>query len=381
MSDFSAADNAYFEEITTTTTAAAGTLPTAAAATERTTAGNDAPSQDRTRRDPKTIWKSPLRESFSKTGIKMHTEFTSAFTKLTQESNTASQDQDTVVKSLVVRIRKWWGEHATDFTDFWKSLTVESRENFLWCAYPTLSYSLTDRYSFENGKKVYDGRYDRYLLLSSHMTVSNLSDLEAAGSLLKMMQESSDPTYLMGQASKLTVNLRTCHIKDKKYPFSAAEKEKYRRELDLKKGDIIICNHNEFGMHMRVKQPHDIIHGAGTKLPDGSTLSLYKWGMFVHPIEYKEIVENLYFQLSLLANCIDECREEILGRKQSDILIRESSCCTMCNIDPETFGKKLLKCSNCMITFYCSKECQAAHWKAHKKICREFCAKCEGHGL
>ena len=27
------------------------------------------------------------------------------------------------------------------------------------------------------------------------------------------------------------------------------------------------------------------------------------------------------------------------------------------------------KCSKCMITFYCTKDCQRAHWQEHKKIC------------
>lgn len=33
-------------------------------------------------------------------------------------------------------------------------------------------------------------------------------------------------------------------------------------------------------------------------------------------------------------------------------------------------GKKLKKCAKCLDVMYCSKECQTAHWKVHKKICK-----------
>jgi len=31
-----------------------------------------------------------------------------------------------------------------------------------------------------------------------------------------------------------------------------------------------------------------------------------------------------------------------------------------------------LKCSQCLLACYCSKECQANHWKVHKKYCSDF---------
>ncbi|PPQ64915.1 hypothetical protein CVT24_008255 [Panaeolus cyanescens] len=34
-------------------------------------------------------------------------------------------------------------------------------------------------------------------------------------------------------------------------------------------------------------------------------------------------------------------------------------------------GVSLLKCGNCLAGQYCSESCQMAHWKAHKKICRD----------
>jgi len=38
------------------------------------------------------------------------------------------------------------------------------------------------------------------------------------------------------------------------------------------------------------------------------------------------------------------------------------------------------KCANCLIVYYCSRECQVAHWKVHKVICKEMCKEFAGKG-
>jgi hypothetical protein len=35
-------------------------------------------------------------------------------------------------------------------------------------------------------------------------------------------------------------------------------------------------------------------------------------------------------------------------------------------------GAKLMKCQRCNVTYYCSKQCQIADWKKHKKSCNEL---------
>jgi hypothetical protein len=42
--------------------------------------------------------------------------------------------------------------------------------------------------------------------------------------------------------------------------------------------------------------------------------------------------------------------------------------CALCHERPEK-GIKLSKCSKCLASYYCSKECQKSHWKEHKKVC------------
>jgi hypothetical protein len=49
--------------------------------------------------------------------------------------------------------------------------------------------------------------------------------------------------------------------------------------------------------------------------------------------------------------------------------------CAFCN-QPAQAGMKLFKCSACKSVRYCSKECQAQHWKAggHKQECKRLAA-------
>jgi hypothetical protein len=49
-------------------------------------------------------------------------------------------------------------------------------------------------------------------------------------------------------------------------------------------------------------------------------------------------------------------RCELAGCEKADDELRE--------------GQRLMKCGKCKETFYCTKECQMAHWKAHKKNCK-----------
>ena len=42
----------------------------------------------------------------------------------------------------------------------------------------------------------------------------------------------------------------------------------------------------------------------------------------------------------------------------------------LCN-KPSTATKPLKPCNNCKAVAYCDRKCQQAHFKAHKKTCRE----------
>ena len=44
--------------------------------------------------------------------------------------------------------------------------------------------------------------------------------------------------------------------------------------------------------------------------------------------------------------------------------------CLACGVWDRT-GKSHLRCSACMLVYYCNRECQLAHWKQHKKVCKK----------
>ncbi len=48
--------------------------------------------------------------------------------------------------------------------------------------------------------------------------------------------------------------------------------------------------------------------------------------------------------------------------------------CAACGVWDRT-GKSYRRCSRCMGVYYCGKECQTAHWKAHKAECKPKAAK------
>ena len=61
------------------------------------------------------------------------------------------------------------------------------------------------------------------------------------------------------------------------------------------------------------------------------------------------------------------------GKSVGDILIALATVCNnpACDKQPEE-NEKFKSCSRCHAAWYCSKECQTAHWKAHKPICDNF---------
>lgn len=48
---------------------------------------------------------------------------------------------------------------------------------------------------------------------------------------------------------------------------------------------------------------------------------------------------------------------------------KEVTCCSSCG---QTMSNKKMKtCGQCIVTFYCDKDCQKSHWAEHKKVCKE----------
>jgi hypothetical protein len=52
--------------------------------------------------------------------------------------------------------------------------------------------------------------------------------------------------------------------------------------------------------------------------------------------------------------------------------LTEGEMCANCYVLEKTLDEKLLKCGQCRVIKYCSRECQREHWKkAHKKQCKK----------
>jgi hypothetical protein len=45
------------------------------------------------------------------------------------------------------------------------------------------------------------------------------------------------------------------------------------------------------------------------------------------------------------------------------------STCAACGTAARAGGSRMLRCSWCQVSFYCSPECQRSHWRSHKTIC------------
>jgi hypothetical protein len=61
-------------------------------------------------------------------------------------------------------------------------------------------------------------------------------------------------------------------------------------------------------------------------------------------------------------------RLQMLARLSNCDVVK--ACCHCKKRETQMDNAKLMKCQRCKITYYCSKECQVADWKGHKKICK-----------
>jgi MYND finger len=45
--------------------------------------------------------------------------------------------------------------------------------------------------------------------------------------------------------------------------------------------------------------------------------------------------------------------------------------CVKCKKSPASLSRPLKRCAKCKGALYCSRECQTADWKTHKKVCNK----------
>jgi flavoprotein len=60
--------------------------------------------------------------------------------------------------------------------------------------------------------------------------------------------------------------------------------------------------------------------------------------------------------------------DKLNTKEQSAVFLPTDHECAMCG--KELTSKEAKKCKSCSIATYCSRDCQVAHWGAHKKACK-----------
>lgn len=110
--------------------------------------------------------------------------------------------------------------------------------------------------------------------------------------------------------------------------------------LSTKNGQSTLCSCGE-GM-----LPNDFISGV----PDWNILKKYTTRVAISPNFSPSYVEDVFDA----------------GSKINALLTR----CWNCKREKTSGGADLLRCSRCSTACYCSRECQSADWKLHKKVCK-----------
>ena len=62
-------------------------------------------------------------------------------------------------------------------------------------------------------------------------------------------------------------------------------------------------------------------------------------------------------------------KREVDAKLKREADLKKKGMCVACAEKPATQS-----CSRCMVSLYCGRGCQVAHWKAHKKPCKVACA-------
>ena len=234
--------------------------------------------------DPNSLWPSPWESATYCVDEELQAEI---------QVEAINQNLDESLLGVKRNIRGFWLAHESEFRRFWTQMRQESRENFIRDVYPTMVQSLRDRYCIINGTKLYEGRYDRYLILTPWMTVEYLI---AGDNLPALIEEWTADNALNLKASKMVIQIR-CFVDAGIYPLSAKELEEYSRQRVPQMGDLAVMllggaltnsEENSFGSFTQIDNPDYFLHGCMPS-PPGDTVNLYKIGTETSMIQLDSI--------------------------------------------------------------------------------------------
>lgn len=290
--------------------------------------------------DPNSLWSSPYDTvRVSETPINIGGSNTGMGII---DSSMLADDPIEIVNGLMLGIEEFWTAGKDEFKDFWAKMRHESRENFIRDVYPTIVQSIEDRYCVIEGQKVYEGRYDRFLLLAPHITVN---DIREGNALIDMIEGMASQQGLFFMATEQILKLREL-VAEASFPLTEAEEEAMKREVPVKKGNLLVVNSPEqFGRYFQIDKPE-----MATK-SIGGEVNLYEAGCLSHQYEFNIVLETLYFAYSVVAALLDEFRAEVQGHRKQKVS-RALYRCVACGVKGKA---SLRKCGKCLTAAYCSK--------------------------
>lgn len=263
-----------------------------------------------------------------------------------------------MLTEALISTKKLWLSHEVEFRHFWDKLSLSSREDFLRGAYPTIVQSLEDKYFLSNREKVYEGTVDHILLLAPTITVSYL---RVRDNLPELISEWVADDNLFVHCIRLIAAFRDLYRRNR-YPFSPEEKAEMFKQLNIKSGDILVKNEpKRIGCCVSIDNP-DMLKGS----TDGET-NAYDHGCLCHLFEFDTVSAVMQFVVGMLAPVVDKFRISFLDQGKQFNVAPSVNLCEFCG----TSGVSLKKCGKCMLTAYCGKECQKAHWGEHKRRCKD----------
>mmetsp|Transcript_18588 Transcript_18588/g.31159 ORF Transcript_18588/g.31159 Transcript_18588/m.31159 type:complete len:289 (-) Transcript_18588:371-1237(-) len=263
------------------------------------------------------------------------------------------------LKGIHANIRRLWAMEEGHFDEFWDAMDITTRENFLVGACKELE--------FENSRIVYSARYERSYCLAPDMAPTNITNSQ---NLSEIIAEWIDESALSLQGASIVKLFRELRMSNQ-FPMDPDEVEFWDESYSkIEKGDLFRLNNlhhadtaaaGGFGAPIVVKKPKQITKSVGGKV------NLYDQGIICSNSEFTLEVYTLDFILSVLGSILDAYREKMYGasRRNEILSVDTAHGCDYCGMYCDT----IKKCAKCMVVGYCSKECQRAAWKAHKKTC------------
>jgi len=292
-------------------------------------------------------------------------------------------------------LKRFMAKHGESFKTWWVNMPPPTREKFLRETCPTLVHSLEDRYCLSRTdvigpsptSRLYEGRYDRHLLLLPSFTVAHMA---AGDNLTDLYTQMTRNNGNLSMACELGLKMREL-FRNKSWPFSNVDEViRAGRESQVKKGDMLVqlaplaFRQDSAGEFTSIDADdslgHNYTHIVDVDAfigPSGSEFAAYSEGVYLHPFEFEMARQVMCIMQRLLAAGADEYKREVLQVKLSSPMNPTQAAslamtCTRCRRDHRPPSVILSRCSQCNAVFYCGASCQRDDWLSHKKFCKLF---------